>query len=251
MKPTTFEWLHPITELVGVLVWPVLIAVLVIAFRKQVRHLITNVSELTIGGNKAKFRRKGTQLSEELLASLTAPSPELAAAPVTVPPIRADNDTDTDTDTDTDDQTYSQADDTTARLPPPRILLREFYADRVRDNPLNAILEGNLAIERWFDRALSAHGFSLTGKDFRKRSSHEMSLIALDLGMISATSQSTVDGLSIMRDLAVDKGGEVANSDQAREFLILADGLLYMLDKERIEFEKRVPPTAPEQQPLY
>ncbi len=242
MKPDTFEWLRPFTELVGVVVWPVLVTVLIIVFRRQVRDLLANVSELTIGSNKAKFRKKGTQLSEDLLASLTAPALVASAAPgvsETISPAPLNG----------------QVGDPEAEVPTveskPRILLREYYADRIHDNPLNAILEGNLAIERWFDHAISAHGFSLTGKEFRKRSSHEMSLIALDLGMISTTSQSTVDGLVIMRDLAAHKGGEAATSDQAREFLILADGLLYMLDKERAAFEERNPPTAQEQEPLY
>jgi len=235
MKPGTFEWLHPITELVGVLVWPVLVGVVIIVFRRQVRDLLGNLSELTIGSNKAKFRKKGSQLSEELLAKLTTPS-DSAASTGSAP----------------DDIRNEAALASEPKSPPkPRSLLREYYADRIRDNPLNAILEGNLAIERWFDGAITAHGFSATGKDYRKRSSHEMSLIALDLGMISATSQNAVDGLAIMRDLAIDKGGDAATSDQAREFLILADGLLFSMDRERAEFEKRHPPTSPEETPLY
>jgi hypothetical protein len=51
--------------------------------------------------------------------------------------------------------------------------------------------------------------------------------------------------------LAVGNGGDAATSDQAREFLILTDGLLFAMDRERAEFEKRNPPTAPEQESLY
>lgn len=232
MKPSTFEWLRPITELVGVLVWPALVAVVIIVFRRQVRDLFGNLSELTIGGNKAKFNRKATQVSENLITSFT--TPPAVTSEVEVEP-KADN----------------GSSEEPAMQGRPRILLRESFADRIRDNPLNAILEGNLAIERWFDSAITAHGIPVTGKDFRKRSSHEMSLIALDLGMITPASQNTVDGLAIMRDLAVGKGGEAATSDQAREFLILTDGLLFTMDRERSEFEKRNPPTAPEQVPLY
>lgn len=60
----------------------------------------------------------------------------------------------------------------------------------------------------------------------------ELTRVALERGVISRSTAEAIDGLTVMRNLAVHGGREVT-AERAQEFLVLADGVLFAIRMER------------------
>jgi len=112
-----------------------------------------------------------------------------------------------------------------------RILLSQYFDERANENPLNAVLEAYIAIERWYDRVLIDRNID-NFEGTRKLSVAEMAGIAVEKDLLPASTLNLIDGLTVMRSLALAGPPDRVTPDQAREFLSLADGTLYALDTE-------------------
>lgn len=206
------DWFRASTSLIAVLVWPLLIIVLVIIFRRQLVALIQSVTEFRGPGFTAKFEREvrevGAYLDFDKLARPASASPDPADG------VAAED-----------------------RVEPRQVPLSEFYARRSDENPLNALLEAYIAIERWYDRTLTDREIdNFDGVD--KLSVTQMSRVAVEKGLLPASTLTLVDGLTVMRSLALTAPPDRVSPDQAREFLALADGALLSLDAELAKFGK-------------
>ena len=112
---------------------------------------------------------------------------------------------------------------------PIRPALTEYYRDLALENPLSAILKAYLAVEGWFDITLEENGLDKYDGT-RKRSVREMSRIAAATGLLPSATVPTIDGLGVLRDLALDKQGEGIGSEEAQRYLLQTEGALLSLD---------------------
>ncbi len=110
-----------------------------------------------------------------------------------------------------------------------RPALTEYYRETAVENPLAAILKAYLAIEGWYDQALEDHGIGRFDGT-RKRSVREMSRLAVERGLLPSSTVATIDGLGVLRDLAVDRQGENITKEEAQHYLTIAEGALLSLD---------------------
>lgn len=105
------------------------------------------------------------------------------------------------------------------------------WAGQATENPLNAILKAYQAIEYWYDDVLGADGVDVR-EDGNKLGVAQMSVLAVERGLLSESTIGQVDELGLMRDLALQDQGKKATAEQAREYLLLVDGLLFALDAD-------------------
>jgi hypothetical protein len=206
--PAGVEYMSAAAEILTAISWPLVLFAIIFTFRKSIRGLLAKLSELKVGGATARFSEAALGVAVATLETAL------------------DNSSDT----------HSSA----ARMT--RTPLTEYYDQRADENPLNAILEAYLAVEGWFDRALSTHGIDIRPHN-KKLGVREMSIIAVEQGMLPESLLHTVDGLSLMRNLALHKSSP-QTPQEAREFLVLTDGLIYTLDVELAKYEVSHPPTA-------
>ena len=66
-----------------------------------------------------------------------------------------------------------------------------------------------------------------------------MSRIAVEKGLVPPSTISAVEGLTVLRNLVVHSPGKQVGPEEGREFLVLADAVLYSLRSGLEKFEKR------------
>jgi hypothetical protein len=196
-----------------------LVAALVFAFRKQIRALLGEVKRATIAGVTVDFEEKAKEVRDELEKPATSEANPLEEAAFWAQ---------------SNAITYTAGSDAPASAP-----LRTRYAQRAIDNPLNAILEAYLVLEAWFDSTLTAHELS-PYDGFVKKGVIEMATDAAAAKLISQQSVHTINGVTIMRELAIQKRNRVT-TDEAQEYLVLMDGLIYSLGNEVTAHDKNQP----------
>lgn len=194
--PVGVDWLTAVAGLLSAIVWPGVVLAIFIAFRRPIGNAIQHLIEFRFGGATMRFEHVRGQVSASLVTTLA------------------------------DQRAASGSSET----PSSRPLLREYYAERIHENPLNAILEAYEAIEGWYDRTLAAHDIEVRDRE-KKLGVREMSRIAVEHGLLPSSTISQLDGLGIMRDLAIQQRDAVT-PQRAQEFLVLVDAVLYTLDTE-------------------
>lgn len=195
--PTPVDYVLAIASLLGAVAWPITVLVLVLMFRRPLRTALSDLVQLRWGGTELKFRRTAGEVSSSLIEPLVESKVlTLQTATSTVRPA-----------------------------------LHEYYANLADENPLSAIIKAYESIEVWYDEALTRFGIANRDGN-RKLGVLQMARRAVNEKLLPASSVHTVEGLGIMRDLALQHGDGKVKPDEAKEFLILADGLLYSLDSE-------------------
>ena len=125
------------------------------------------------------------------------------------------------------DRVRSQsADELEAVKPPadaPRMIEHELAADVARA-PVLAVLEAHKAIERELRDIVSS-----SGENTARMTAMGMARLAAKKGLISEASVRSVEGISYLRNLAVHGGAHDITSEQAAEYVALADALLYAI----------------------
>jgi hypothetical protein len=196
--PPAVDYLLAAAAILGAVAWPVVLLIVLLAFRRPLRDALEHLIEFRFGSTVAKFSREGGEVGASLVESLVESK---TAEPNTA------------------EQT-------------PRPALRDLYAERAESNPLSAILLAYGAVESWYDQMLTERGIENHSPGHRKLGVRDLSRLAVERGLLPDSTLRQVDGLSIMRDLAVHGRVEEVTSEQAREYLVLVDGLLYSLDSE-------------------
>ncbi|TXK17427.1 hypothetical protein [Homoserinibacter sp. GY 40078] len=207
--PTWVDYMLAAAAILGAIAWPLVVMVVLLAFRKPLRDALEHLIEFRFGNATVKFDRAAADVSANLIEAI------------------ADSDADASEEPDVGDVR-------------PRPQLRDLYAAKAQENPLNALLEGFIAIEVWFDQLLTERGES-THEGARKRSVQEMAAIAVERGFLPRQLLDTVQGLGIVRDLAI-RDREKVTPNQAREFLLLADAFLGYADLEARKTAKESKP---------
>ena len=94
-----------------------------------------------------------------------------------------------------------------------------------RDRPENALAEGFARVERALYEKVGDDAFKLGPLD-------RLMQAALDRGLITIETARAIHGLRIMRDLGVRGSTTEVTQERAREFLTLAEAVLYALGNE-------------------
>jgi hypothetical protein len=199
--PTWVDYMLAAAAILGAIAWPLVVMIVLLAFRKPLRDALANLIEFRFGSASVKFQREVADVSSNLIEAI------------------------------------ADADETEEGDLKPRPQLREMYAAKVQENPLNALLEGFIAIEVWYDQLMTERGES-THEGNRKRSAQEMAAIAVERGFLPRSTLDTVQGLGIVRDLAIHDREKVT-PNQARDFLLLADAFLTFADSEARKTAKK------------
>lgn len=203
--PSGVDWMLAAAQILGTIAWPTAAVIILLAFRKPLQELLQHVAGLSFGGAKVTFDRTSPGVTESVVEALEDAASESPQA-----------------------------------TPMP---LREYYAERAETNPLNAILEAYIAIERWYDAALTKHNAD-NYDGLKKLGVSQMSRIAVSKGLVPASTLPAVDGLTALRNLVVHAPGKKLGPEEAREYLVLADGLLYSLRAGLEKYEMRHPAPA-------
>lgn len=234
---TEHQWVQAVISLLTAIGWPLVVLGIVLIFRKPLIKLLKKLSHIEWGSWKADFERTGKEVrayTEVATESTEGIGPEAVAAMAKR----------------LDEAIVARADifanlqqeilaapvvsPAPARVASPYQLLqplRDFYADRAKENPLNAILEAYIHLEKWFDAALQSRGIDNWDRN-RKLGVPEMSRLAVKYGLLPSFTLSPIDGLSIMRDLAIHQPQSKVTEAEAKEFLLLTDGVIHQLDVE-------------------
>jgi hypothetical protein len=230
LNSAALNWVKTLIPLAVGFAWPVLVGSVIFAFRKPLVTLIENVKKVTAGPVSVDIE-KGLAQTAESLVQLVEDSgsedyynaPQASRSPL--------------------DEFNAQTPVAAGIAPQraPRIPLREYFATNAEENPKSAIILAFIELEKWYDHALRSHGIEIYD-GWTRRSVRVMAKVAVDQGLEPESSINTVEGLSLMRDLVVEKPGEEVSPQQAREFLVLTDGVIYTLSTELAKYEKDNPP---------
>ena len=182
--------------ILSAIAWPIAVAVVIFMLRRPIRDALANVNEASWGSAKVKFAHAGEGVADTLSDGELIPVDSL-------PPTTRDIDV----------------------VPPP---LRFLFAEKAKVNPLQAILEGYSAIESWFDNVLTRRGIDVSPGGV-KMSALDMTYLSVEQGWLPKAIIPTIQGLSLMRDLAVKRGGSRTTVEEAEEYLTLIDGVRYTL----------------------
>jgi len=94
------------------------------------------------------------------------------------------------------------------------------------DSPIGAVVEAFGQIERTLRSLLEKHDV----EDFDQPwSVRRLAEIALERQLITSETKDAIEGLSVMRNLAVHGGQEDLSPQRAHEFVALAQGVLYAI----------------------
>jgi len=192
---TGTDWLHAATQILIAAAWPLGILGIVLIFRRPVRDALSHLVKFRFGGAEVEIDRARAQAEV---------STSVAEAIV--------------------DESQG------AERTPTRTPLAEYYADRVVDNPLNAVLEAYIAIERRLDQVLEDHGQSpYVGT--KKLDVTELSALAIQTGLLGSVVRTPLTGLTALRNIYLHGASELSLSD-AQQFLSLADGVMFLIDND-------------------
>ena len=93
-------------------------------------------------------------------------------------------------------------------------------------SPEAAVMEGFARVERELRMVVGDQA------DTRSRGARALARAARQSGRISEETASAIDGLSVLRDLAAHGQAGSVGSDRARDYLALADAVLYALRRD-------------------
>jgi len=118
-----------------------------------------------------------------------------------------------------------------AGVPPPTELavagqLSDHLAEVSESSPMVAITEAVDAVDRRLRQGLSQASIAAPEQLGLTR----LARLAREHGLIRPETEEAVAGLAVMRNLAVH--GRAVSTQQARDFLALADGVLFALDRD-------------------
>lgn len=201
--PTVVDYLLAVADILGAIAWPIVFLVVLLAFRRPLQGALEHLIEFRFGSTVAKFAREGGEVGASLVESLvesTAAQPTSGDRPV-------------------------------------RPALRDLYAGRADTNPLNAILLAYGAVESWYVQALTERGLEVQGPQW-SLGVDALARLAVKSGVLPQSTLKQVQGLSVMRNIAAHGKDDEVTSEQAREYLVLVDGLLALLDLELSKVEK-------------
>ncbi|WP_440900408.1 hypothetical protein [Actinosynnema sp.] len=105
----------------------------------------------------------------------------------------------------------------------PRVIAEELAAD-VSQAPVVAVLEAHRAIERELRDIVASSGETTT-----RASAAGLARLAAKKGLISEASVRSVEGVSHLRNLAAHGNARAITSEQAAEYVQLADAVLYAI----------------------
>jgi hypothetical protein len=91
-------------------------------------------------------------------------------------------------------------------------------------SPRSAVLEAFLRIEVRLGELLAG-----TGMDVPRASGRRLAMLARDKGLISDETMTAIDGLSVLRNLAAHSLASDISPERARDYLALADAVLYAM----------------------
>jgi hypothetical protein len=98
------------------------------------------------------------------------------------------------------------------------------YAPDAELSPTTAILEAHGAVERELGRILAEHGVFDA-----PRGTVQMARVAVRDGIISAGTARSVEGVSVLRNLAAHAPSGETTADRAQEYLAMVDAVLFSL----------------------
>lgn len=105
-------------------------------------------------------------------------------------------------------------------------------ASLAEQSPEAAILEGHSRVEMELRRLLSSPPVD-PHLDLNRLGTHTLADLAHQRGFISAETQRAVEGLGVMRNLAMHGRASDATHEQAIQYLVLVDGALFAIRMDR------------------
>jgi hypothetical protein len=186
-------WQAFVASLVHSLAWPAGVVAVVVVLRKHIGVALgRGIRRLKAGPVEVEFDQFQAEVREEL-----ARSPELAAAQV---PASA------------------------GQAPAPVSSLREDLSMLADIAPRAAVMEAYGRIEERLAEMLGDLAEPLQ----RRLSGREMARLARERGLISDETLGAIEGLSVLRNLVAHARDDI-DVDRARDYLALADAVLYAL----------------------
>ena len=224
LNQIALQWVKALTPLATGLVWPILVLVLVLLFRGQIRELLGRLRHFKGPGVDADFDAATFET-----ATFVAAHPDVEPEPA---PDSRDRDLG-DTATDASDE-------------PPlkeghQLRYAEAYYLRANENPAYAILSTYSMLERWYDRALLSHGLAPYAPNNRKLDVRTMAQIAVKAQILPPDSVKGVEGLRQVRNLAAHQPDSITVT-MAREFLDLLDDVVNVLNRTITPATVELPP---------
>jgi hypothetical protein len=178
-----------IASLVHSLAWPAAAVVMVVVLRKPIGAALQRLSKAKVGPVEAEFDQELAEVREELKRA-----PELASQPA--------------------------GEQTTSMLSLPDELTRLAEA-----SPRAAVLEAFARVEARLRELLTDAGVEVR----EGLSGVALARLAHQHELISAESLKAVEGLAVMRNLAAHSPTDEISVQRARDYLALADAMLYPL----------------------
>ena len=201
---TGTDWLHAATQVLVAAAWPLGILGTFLIFRKPVRDALSHLIKFRFGAAEIEIDRARAQAEVSTSVAEALVDESQASEPIAT-----------------------------------RAPLTDYYADRVVDNPLNAVLEAYIAVERRLDQALEDHGQSpYVGT--KKLDVTELAALAIQTGLVSSTVRAPLAGLTALRNIYLHAVADLSVTD-AQQFLSLADGILYLIDSEVKKYDAQHP----------
>lgn len=204
---TGTDWLHAATQFLVAAAWPLGILGVFLIFRKPVRDTLSHLIKLRFGN---------LELEIDQARAEAAASASVAEALV--------------------DESQEDEPATTRRT------LVEYYAQRVLENPLNAVLEAYIDVERRLDQALEDHGQSAY-VGTRKLDVTELAALGVQTGILSSVLTTPIQALTVLRNSFLH-GTAGVSVESAQRFISLADGVLHLIDLDVKRYEAHHPRSA-------
>ncbi len=188
------NWEAFVASLVQSLAWPAVIAAVVIVLRKPIGAALgRGVRRVKAGPVEVEFDQLQAEVREEL-----ARSPELAEAHVPAPG--------------------------EAHVPALVGSLQEELSRLAEIAPGTAVVAAYHRIEDRLVQMLDSPGVP----PHSRLGGRALARMARERDLISDETLAAIEGLSVLRDLTVHSGGDIS-VDRARDYLALADAVLYVL----------------------
>jgi len=200
-------------EFIASVAWPVTVLVVVLIFRKAILGMLSGELEsVKAGPFSVTWRRTIARVKRDVkTASAGEERTALAGDSIRAPQVGA----------------------------PTSVLIGEL-APLAEESPEAAILEAYSRVESEL-RDLLANPPADPNLDLNRLGLHSLADLAHQQGLIRAETQRAIDGILVMRNLAVQGQTRDVGPEQAIQYLVLVDGTLFAI---RMDRAKRVTATA-------
>jgi len=198
--PEPIQWTSAIGGIVGALAWPLAVLALGIIFRRHIGAILGRATHAKVGPLELDMQE---QQEDAIVEGLT------------------------------EDPTGPEGDLPRRRG---RVLLGVTYFQAAKENPLNAIIEGFLGVERWLNKVLQDHLLN-PWNGMTKRSVLDMAQLAHSHGLLGDEMLEAVERLSALRDTYVHPEAVAADLEDARAFLTLADGTITLMEADVEQYD--------------